>query len=250
MGNPILYRGQTPSHFIEWHAHMNKSPRSLCRNSRSNLVLSLVVSFGALFVPGGGWAQVLIPWAALPPPEEIGIASWYGHPYHGRRAANGEIYDMRKLTAAHRSLPFGTRVRVHSLENGRMVDVKINDRGPFVDGRLIDLSHAAARTLGMHRAGIARVRLEVLSIPTAASGDSYAVQVGAFRIRANAERLRVEMERRYGFAAVVPRQGNPVLWRVVTGRGRSLEAAQTLAQQIRSEESNKPGPAFVQRLGD
>jgi rare lipoprotein A len=131
-----------------------------------------------------------------------------------------------------------------------MVDVEINDRGPFVDGRLIDLSHAAAQSLGMQRAGIAQVRLEILPIPSVVSGDSFAVQVGAFRIRANAERLRAEMEQRYGFAIVVPRQGSPVLWRVVTGRYRNPEAAQTLAQQIRSDETDRLGPAFVQRLDD
>jgi len=95
--------------------------------------------------------------------SEIGVASWYGHPYHGRKAANGEKYDMNRLTAAHRLLPFGTRVRVFSLRNARMVEVRITDRGPFVEGRLIDLSRAAARVLGFQRAGLERVRVEVLS---------------------------------------------------------------------------------------
>ena len=95
--------------------------------------------------------------------SEIGVASWYGHPYHGRKAANGERYDMNRLTAAHRLLPFGTRVRVLSLRNARMVEVRITDRGPFVEGRLIDLSRAAARVLGFQRAGLERVRVEVLS---------------------------------------------------------------------------------------
>jgi hypothetical protein len=94
--------------------------------------------------------------------SEIGIASWYGHPYHGRKAANGEKYDMNRLTAAHRLLPFGTRVRVCSLRNARIVEVRITDRGPFVEGRLIDLSRAAARVLGFQRAGLELVRLEVL----------------------------------------------------------------------------------------
>lgn len=95
-------------------------------------------------------------------PSDIGVASWYGHPYHGRKAANGEKYDMNRLTAAHRLLPFGTRVRVYSLRNARMVEVRITDRGPFVEGRLIDLSRAAARVLGFQRAGLERVRLQVL----------------------------------------------------------------------------------------
>ncbi len=80
---------------------------------------------------------------------EIGIASWYGHPYHGRQAANGEIYDMEKLTAAHRTLPFDTWVRVENISNGKTVEVRITDRGPFVGDRIIDLSHAAAREIEM-----------------------------------------------------------------------------------------------------
>ena len=93
---------------------------------------------------------------------ETGIASWYGVPYHGRRAASGEIYDMEQLTAAHRTLPFDTWVEVTNLDNGKHVDVRITDRGPFVDGRIIDLSRAAARQIDMLGPGIARVRLKVI----------------------------------------------------------------------------------------
>jgi rare lipoprotein A len=102
--------------------------------------------------------------------SELGVASWYGHPYHGRRAANGARYDMNRLTAAHRFLPFGTRVRVQNLRNARTVEVEITDRGPFVEGRLIDLSRAAADVLGFQRAGLASVRLDVLA--GAAAADS------------------------------------------------------------------------------
>jgi rare lipoprotein A len=96
---------------------------------------------------------------------ETGIASWYGFPYDGRRAASGEIYDMRQLTAAHRRLPFQTWVEVTNLSNGKQVDVRINDRGPFVKGRVLDLSQAAARDIDMLRAGTARVRLKVIPPP-------------------------------------------------------------------------------------
>ena len=89
------------------------------------------------------------PVASTPESAETGLASWYGHPYHGRASASGEIYDMEQMTAAHRTLAFGTMVRVHDLDNEKSVDVRINDRGPFVDGRIIDLSHAAARTIEM-----------------------------------------------------------------------------------------------------
>ena len=96
---------------------------------------------------------------------ETGIASWYGVPYDGRRAASGEIYDMEQLTAAHRTLPFRTWVEVTNLDNGKRVNVRINDRGPFVDGRIIDLSLAAAREIEMVGPGIARVRLKVIAPP-------------------------------------------------------------------------------------
>lgn len=118
--------------------------------------------------------------ANLPPPPEPkapqvslgpirfqirGLASWYGPGFHGRRSASGERFNQNALTAAHRSLPFGTRVQVTNLNNGQSVIVRINDRGPFVGGRVIDLSAAAARMLGMMRSGVAPVRLDVLREP-------------------------------------------------------------------------------------
>ncbi len=96
---------------------------------------------------------------------ETGIASWYGIPYDGRRAADGEIFDMRQLTAAHRSLPFDTWVEVTNLENKKKVDVRITDRGPFIKGRIIDLSLAAAREIDMVQAGIVRVKIKVIRKP-------------------------------------------------------------------------------------
>ncbi len=111
----------------------------------------------------------------LPPPtsavmgwSERGIASWYGHPYHGRRTSNGEVYDMGKLTAAHLSLPFNTWVRVTNLDNKESVEVRINDRGPFIKGRIIDLSRAGAQRIGMIGPGIARVRVQVVATPSMA----------------------------------------------------------------------------------
>src|SRR5712691_9791904 len=108
-----------------------------------------------------------------PPPVidgiQLGVASWYGPGFHGNRTANGEIYDQYELTAAHRTLPLGTRVMVTNLSNGRAVEVRVNDRGPFVDGRAIDLSYAAARTIGMVGPGTVRVRIEVLGPTTLAA---------------------------------------------------------------------------------
>src|SRR5262247_2066854 len=91
--------------------------------------------------------------------ETIGYASWYGHPYHGRRTASGEVYDMNDLTAAHRTLPLGTRLLVTNLDTTQAVEVRVNDRGPFVEGRILDLSYAAARVLGADRLGLIPVRL-------------------------------------------------------------------------------------------
>src|SRR5437868_8578903 len=94
---------------------------------------------------------------------QTGVASWYGHPFDGRLTANGEIYDMEKMTAAHRTFPFGTVLQVENLANGKTAEVRINDRGPFVQDRIIDLSHAAAQAVSMP--GIANVRLHVISRP-------------------------------------------------------------------------------------
>jgi rare lipoprotein A len=202
------------------------------------------------FVLSGCARQHHVTAAAVPPPQipspETGLASWYGHPYHGRAAANGEIYDMEKLTAAHRTLPFGTVVHVTNLANHKSVDVRIIDRGPFLDGRIIDLSHAAARAIDLIGPGIAQVRLDVLATPQTASLDWYAVQAGAFRDKDRAERLRGTMEREYGSARLVLRPGSPSLWRVLVGRESAEEAAGVLAQRVRAEV----GPAFVVRLDE
>ncbi len=112
---------------------------------------------------------------SVQPPSERGIASWYGAPYHGQRSASGEIYDQEKLTAAHPTLPFGTRVRVRRLDRDVSVVVRINDRGPFVQSRIIDLSHAAAARLGMTGDGVAPVTLELVDTPPVDSQNSLSV---------------------------------------------------------------------------
>jgi rare lipoprotein A len=178
---------------------------------------------------------------------EEGVASWYGHPYHGRAAANGEIYDMEKMTAAHRTLPFNTWVRVYDLDNNRTTEVRIIDRGPFVGGRIIDLSHAAARELEMIGPGIAHVRVEVILAPPNVGPGVFAIQVGAFRDRANAERLRAQMEARYGTARLLQRAEDPSLWRVMVGAETSEDGANRLAERIRQDSVEKT-PVFVVRI--
>ena len=162
---------------------------------------------------------------------EEGIASWYGRPYDGRRAADGEIYNMHAMTAAHRTLPFGTMVKVHDLENGDSVVVRINDRGPFVEGRIIDLSYAAAQA--MHMSGTALVRLQILSPGPDASGGIYSVQIGAFLDRSNAERLKDRIEQRFHPVIIkTADHGNGVFNLVLVGQESTKEQAEELASQL------------------
>lgn len=211
-------------------------------------ILFVVFLLSVMALACGGKKRVR---ATAPLPQqrvEIGIASWYGHPYHGRRASNGEVYDMEKFTAAHRTLPFGARVRVRNLSTAKIVEVRIIDRGPFVDGRIIDLSRAAARAIDMLGSGTAKVRLEVLALPSTGAPENYAVQVGAFQNRSNAERLRAGMAHTYGTASLVERPGNPPLWRVLVGRETSEAAADALARRIRSENKSSVSATFVVHL--
>ena len=178
---------------------------------------------------------------------ERGVASWYGHPYHGRPAADGEIYDMDKMTAAHRTLPFNTWVRVYDLDNRKTTEVRIIDRGPFINGRVIDLSRAAARELEMIGPGTARVRIEVIRAPEGAPAPMYGVQVGSFRDKKNADRLRSEMETGFGSARMVLRSGNPPTWRVLVGSEPTEEGASELAARIR-DKSPQQTTCFVVRI--
>jgi len=179
---------------------------------------------------------------------EQGIASWYGLPFHGRQAANGEIYDMHKFTAAHRTLPFNTVVRVTSLVNGEHVDVRITDRGPFVGDRVIDLSLAAASAIDMVGSGTARVRLEIVNAPTNPAKGSFGVQVGAFSDRKNAERLRDQLSSRYQTISIQEGIGpNGRLFRLRIGNEPSEDAARKLASKLHSEDGFE---TFVVRLDD
>ncbi len=177
---------------------------------------------------------------------ESGVASWYGRPYHGRQAADGEIYDMETLVAAHRTLPFQTWVRVRNVANNKTVDVRIIDRGPFVNNRIIDLSHAAAQQVELIGPGVAQVEVTVISAPANPEPALFAVQVGAYREQANAVRVEKNMVDAYGAGKAVERPGNPSVWRVLAGRESSAEAAESLARRIR-EEQHVP-EAFVVRL--
>ena len=208
--------------------------------------LTIVVAGASLMTASCGGKKVK---AAKPPrigSTETGIASWYGHPYHGRQAANGETYDMEKMTAAHRTMPFNTWVRVHNLSNDRTVDVRIQDRGPFVDGRIIDLSRAAARHIDMIGPGTVKVKLTVIQPPRDVERQSelFAVQVGAFRELQRAEAVQARMRERFGAARIVQRAANPPIWRVLVGEEDAVDKAEVLAEQIRGIGD----AAFVVRL--
>jgi len=179
--------------------------------------------------------------------EQTGVASWYGRDFHGRRTSNGEVYDMYGMTAAHKTLPLGTFVRVSNLENGKSVDVRVNDRGPFVRGRIIDLSYTAAKQVGIVGPGTARVKLVALGAPQPAKGSgapakyvpidyysgNFTFQVGAFTERANAERLVAKLDQRYRNAHMVPYfDGRRAFYRVRVGRSSNLEEATAYEQAL------------------
>jgi len=177
--------------------------------------------------------------------SEEGVASWYGEPFQGHRTSNGEIYDMYLFTAAHRTLPFGAVLRVTNLSNGKQTEVRINDRGPFVANRVIDLSLSAARAIDMVGPGTAQVRLEMTSGPNPSVGF-FGVQVGAFLVQENAGNLRDRLAANFSPVNVVPYDSpNGIFYRVRVGRARTEQEAGQIADQLRqSGQAN----TFVVRL--
>jgi rare lipoprotein A len=196
-----------------------------------------VIVFALLFLSACGPKKVVV---APPSKSDLqGIASYYAEPYHGRKTASGEIFDSYQgLTAAHRTLPFNTVVRVKNESNGREVDVRINDRGPFVDGRVIDLSLRAAREIDMVRTGTARVRLTILKAEQTnlPAGPTYAVQVGAFENPQAAEDLKEQLEKKYPGVSVESSSGEKTLYRVRVGREQDIGAAQKLASELKKQD--------------
>jgi rare lipoprotein A len=169
-----------------------------------------------------------------------GEASWYGAPFHGRRASNGEIYDMNKMTAAHRTLPFGTMVRVINTTNGKSATVRITDRGPFVGNRIIDLSLAAAKEIESVGPGVVRVQLEILSAIDPNAGY-FCVQIGAFRDRTNAERMKTRLSAEYSPIHIVEfPTDSGAFYRVRVGKVSGEQAAQALGEQLRGREGVSP----------
>lgn len=176
------------------------------------------------------------PWPPAAGDAEVGLASWYGRDFHGRRTSSGEIYDMYQMTAAHRTLPLGTWVEVIHLETGRSIQVRVNDRGPFVGGRVIDLSYGAARVLGMVGQGVAPVRVRALAATgarVAAPTGRFTMQLGSFTSRENAVAFAGTLQQRFSGVHLVPaRLEGETVYRVRMGTYQSREEARRAAEAV------------------
>ena len=177
---------------------------------------------------------------------ETGLASWYGPPYNNRRAANGEIYNMHALTAAHRTLPLGSMVRITNITTQNSVVVRITDRGPFIHGRIVDLSLAAAQAVDVWRPGIAKVKLEVLKTPASIEqGGRWAVQIGGFGKEEAAEKLRNHLAKRYHSAEVLAFASPTGAWWL---RVRVPDDDKHRAEEIARDTRTSQGGIFLVRL--
>ena len=163
---------------------------------------------------------------------QTGLASWYGPPYHHRQAADGSIFDQNALTAAHRTLPLGTIVRVTNPATEQSVMVRITDRGPFVPGRILDLSLAAAKAIGVYRAGVAQVKIEAFAHPTADPAGHWCVQIGAFLDPDDAVQLKNDLKHRYQTAKVIEFAGPTGHWVRINPAEPDRETAAKIAETI------------------
>ncbi len=163
---------------------------------------------------------------------EVGLASWYGPPYHNRRGADGTIYDENAMTAAHRTLPMGSVVRVTNVATGQWVVVRITDRGPFVEGRTLDLSLAAAKAIGVYRAGVAKVKVEAFAHVSADPAGRWCVQIGAFVDPADAVQLKNDLARRYQTAKVIEFAGPTGHWVRINPAAADKATATRIADSI------------------
>ena len=177
--------------------------------------------------------------------SEEGLATWYTAPYKGRKAANGQVFDDYALTAAHRTLPMGSLIVVTNLKTRQMSAIRITDRGPFVEGRIIDLTIASAKATGVYRAGLVEVRVDVYQTPKPiASGGRWCVQIGAFKSEHNAGKLKQQLLRKYPDSNVIEFPGEDSYWVRIRPQGDNREQAEFIARSLRPSE----GEAFLTRL--
>jgi rare lipoprotein A len=176
---------------------------------------------------------------------EEGVASWYTAPYKGAKAANGQVFNDHALTAAHRTLPMGSLIVVTNLKTGQYADLRITDRGPFVEGRIIDLSIASAKATGVYLAGTARVRIDVYRTPKPINiGGRWCVQIGAFESERKAKKLKAQLERKYPNASVIEFSGEDKYWVRIRPKGDDRKQAERIARSLHPAE----GEAFLTRL--
>lgn len=198
-------------------------------------------------VPPGGVSAEDREYVATHKPiyTEEGLATWYTAPYKGRRAANGQVFDDRALTAAHRTLPMGSLVVVTNLKTGQASAMRITDRGPFVEQRILDLSIASAKATGVYRAGLARVRLEVYQTPRPIeTGGRWCVQIGAFHDEGKAKKLKEQLLRKYPGSTVIEFPGQDSYWVRIRPAGDNRDQAEQIAGRVHPAE----GAAFLTRL--
>jgi rare lipoprotein A len=183
---------------------------------------------------------------ARPLAVETGLASWYGPPYHNRVGSNGEVYNMHAMTAAHRTYPLGSIVRVTNVKTGHVALVRITDRGPFIPGRILDLSLAAARKIDVYQPGVAEVKVELMQAPAPIdSGGKWAVQIGGFPDEEAATKLSDRLKRRYRTAKVLCFASPAGDWWI---RVRVLDDDHQRAKQLAAETETPEGAVFLVRL--
>jgi rare lipoprotein A len=191
-------------------------------------------------------AEPTIPPDAKPLATETGLASWYGPPYHNRRGSNGEIYNMHAMTAAHRTFPLGSIVRVTNIKTGHAALVRITDRGPFIPGRIVDLSLAAARKVDVWQPGVAEVKVELMESGAApGSPGKWCVQIGGMPDEKAANKLADHLTRRYHSANVLRFKSPAGDWWI---RVRVLDDDHERAQKLAAETTTPEGAVFLVRL--
>ena len=234
-----------------------------CKKNQQKICLGILVAVLLLWIGGCGPARAPQRLPGQPEPYRVGstwyqpmsdaegftergIASWYGKEFHGRKTSSGEFYNMYALTAAHKTLPMGTYVRVRNLNNDRQIDVRINDRGPFVTGRIIDLSYTGAKQLGILSSGTAPVQISALGVAAGVSNGRqtyvkvdyetglFTVQVGSFLEESNARRLKNKLDKSFQNAHIVTYfDGQRTFYRVRVGRLTTLGQAQEYEQMLK-----------------
>lgn len=198
-------------------------------------------------VPPGGITAADIEYVQTHRPiaTQVGLATWYTAPYKGRKAANGQIFSDDAMTAAHRTLPMGSLIVVTNLETGQWGAMRVTDRGPFVEGRIVDLTIASAKATGIYRSGIARVRVDVYETPKPiAIGGRWCVQIGAFKSQRAALRLKEKLIEEYPDSNVIEFPGENSYWVRIRPEGDNRQMAEYIAHHLHPSE----GDAFLTRL--